>query len=150
MGHCDKFRSWIFVWQGAVGPSSRFVSLGCLSRDQTMGRRRIAAGMSVVQPPSGSGTAVVGVRMRLAEAVRYTHYRVHHRDLFLLFFFSLLLSLFLLLCLCVPPASSHSLIVASHAVYALAGLCEDKLLYLSGAGTAGKACGMVRFVACEK
>jgi len=115
-----------------------------------MERQRIVAGMSVVQLPSGLGSAIVGVRMRLAEAVEYTHHRVHHRDLFLLFFLSLLLSLFLLLCFCVPPASSHSLIVASHAVYTLASLCEDKLLYLSGTGTAGKACGMVRFVACEK
>ena len=67
-----------------------------------------------------------------------------------MFFLFLLLSLFLLLCLCVPPASSHSLIVASHAIYALACLREDELLYLSGTGTAGKARGMVRFVPCEE
>lgn len=80
----------------------------------------------------------------LAELAGSTHHQVHHqRYLFLLFFVSFLLSLFLLLCLCVPPASSNSLIVASHTIYPLAGLREDELLYLSGAGTAGKACGMV-------
>ena len=66
---------------------------------------------------------------------------------------SLLLSLpsdlFVYLCLYVPPASSHSLIVASHTVYTVASLCEDELLYFFGARTAGKACSMVRFVACE-
>jgi hypothetical protein len=60
MGHCDESRSWIFVWRGAVGRSSRFVFVGCLSRDQTMERQQIVAGMSVVQPLSGSGSAVGG------------------------------------------------------------------------------------------
>ena len=69
MGHYDGSRSWIFVWRGAVGLSSRFVSVGYLSRGQTMERQRRVAGMSVVQPQSGSGSAVVGVRMCLADTV---------------------------------------------------------------------------------
>jgi hypothetical protein len=106
--------------------------------------------MPAVQPPSGLGSAVGFVTMQLAEAVDSTHHRVHHRYLFLLFILSLLLGLFLFLCLCVSPAPGDSFVVAGHAVYALAGLCEDELLYLSGAGTAGKTCGMVRFVACGR
>ena len=66
---------------------------------------------------------------------------------------SLLLSLpsdlFVYLCLYVPPASSRSLIVVSHTVYTVAGPREDEPPDFSGARTAGEACGMVRFVACE-
>lgn len=69
MDHYDESQSSIFVWRGVVGLSSRFVSVGCLSRDQTTERKRMVAGMSVIQPPNGSGSAVVGIRMRLVEAL---------------------------------------------------------------------------------
>ena len=61
-----------------------------------------------------------------------------------------LVFLSLLLSLCVSPAPSHSLIVASHAVNAPARFRKDEPLYLSGTGAAGKACGMVRCVPCEE
>ena len=146
MGYCDRIWPWVSAWWTGSG----FCIRGVLSRDQTREGQQTVMGMSVAQLPSGSGSTVGGREDAFwwRQSKAPTTESIIDTSIVLLFF-SLLLSP-CRLCLCVPPASSHSLIVASHAVNAVACLREDELIYLSGTGTAGKTCSMIRRVLCEE